>query len=149
MPVIRISDELFKEIQKYADPLVDNFESAVWKVLKLVGNNDLKLPEKYTSRAPGKLTPPKDFWRPILETLVERGGQEYAQEVVKSVERKMKSQLKPGDFESNLDGSSKWEKQVNFQRLKMVHEGLLARNSPRGIWQITEQGKQRFADQTR
>lgn len=31
---VYISEELFMEIQKYAEPLVDNFESACWKAIK-------------------------------------------------------------------------------------------------------------------
>jgi len=141
MPVVRISEELFKEIQKYAEPLVDNFETALWKALQLARNNGTGTSTKRKSRTTRNLTPQKDFWKPILETLVDEGGQVDVQEVVEGVERKMKNQLKPGDNELNRDGTAKWVKAVHFQRLAMVHEGLLASNSPRGIWAITDQGR--------
>lgn len=69
------------------------------------------------------------------------GGQGDAQDVVKEVEARMKEQLREGDYEVNTDGSAKWEKGVHFQRLAMVHEGLLERHSPRGVWAITDQGR--------
>ena len=32
--VVRVSEELFKEMQKYAIPLKDTFEDAVWKAIE-------------------------------------------------------------------------------------------------------------------
>jgi len=148
MPVVRVSEELFKEIQKYAEPLVDNFETTLWKILKLVGKDNVQIPIRSRARQTGNLTRPKDFWKPIFETLVDEGGQASVQKVIQSVERKMRNRLKPGDHEKNFDGSEKWEKQVNFQRLAMVHEGLLASNSPRGIWEITDKGRKWLSEQS-
>lgn len=142
MPVVRISDELFKEVQKYAEPLVDNFETALWKALQISRKNSLGTSIKRRPRTTGNLTPQKDFRKPILETLVAEGGQADVQAVVEGVERKMRNQLKPGDNELNLDGIPKWKKAVHFQRLAMVHQGLLENESPRGIWAITDQGRQ-------
>ncbi|MDD5494227.1 MAG: winged helix-turn-helix domain-containing protein [Dehalococcoidia bacterium] len=141
MPVVRISDELFKEVQKYAEPLVDNFETALWKALKSVNKSNVEVPVKMTTTRRANLTPQKEFRKPILEILVSKGGKAEAQAVVDGVESRMKSRLKPGDYEPNTDGTAKWFKAVHFQRLVMVHEGLLEHNSPRGIWQITERGR--------
>ncbi len=142
MPVVRISEELFREIQSYAEPLVDNFETALWKALgKYKGMQPVRR-RKDESHASGELTPRKDFWRPILGALIARGGRAFRQEVHKDVETKMQGQLKAGDLEHNLDGTLKWSKAVDFQRLVMVHEGLLRNGSPRGVWEISEQGKQ-------
>jgi len=142
MPVVRISDELFKEVQKYAEPLVDDFESALWKAL---GSN--KKSKKPTPPETGELTRQGEFWRPILEALVEMGAQGSRQEVHKAVERKMKGRLKPGDYQLNRDGTTKWGKAVDYQRLKMKHEGLIAGNTPRGIWKITDQGRRWLSQQ--
>ena len=142
MPVVRISDELFKEVQKYAEPLVDNFETALWKALRIPRKNGLGTSMKRRPHTTGNLTPQKDFWKPTLETLVAEGGQADVQAVVEGVERKMGDRLKPGDNEPNRDGIPKWVKAVHFQRLAMVHQGLLVSDSPRGIWAITEQGRQ-------
>ena len=142
MPVVRISEELFKEVQKYAEPLVDNFETALWKALNSHRGLGPVKSGKSSSRGTGELTPAGALWKPILEAIVGSGGQASRPEVHKSVERKMKEQLKPGDWKSNLDGTTKWSKHVDYQRLAMVHEGLLADNSPRGIWAITDKGRQ-------
>lgn len=148
MPVVRVSEELFKQVQKYAEPLIDDFESALWKILKLVGKERVQTPIRRGTRTPGNLTLPRDFCMPILETLVEEGGQASVQKVIQSLERKMRDRLKPGDREVNRDGTLKWEKQANFQRLAMVHKGLLANDSPRGIWAITHQGRNWLSGQS-
>jgi len=142
MPVVRISEELFKEVQKYAEPLVDNFETALWKALRAHCRLSSVRTNKGSSRGVGELTPPGEFWKPILEALVESEGQASRPEVHKTVEKKMNGQLKPGDYKLNLDGTLKWSKQVDYQRLAMVHEGLLQSGSPWGIWEITDKGKQ-------
>jgi len=46
------------------------------------------------------------------------------------------------------DGGNAWETHVQFTRLRLVHKGELARE-PRGIWEITAQGRQRVASQGR
>jgi hypothetical protein len=145
MPVIKISEELFKEVQKYALPLVDNFESALWKALKKEGANVITIkPRRARTRASGKLTPPKDFWKPILESMIERGGSASRKEYKKDVEKKIGWKLLPGDFEHNLDGTLKWNKQVDFQRLAMVKAGLIRKGSKKGSWEITELGRRWF-----
>lgn len=142
MPVVRISEELFKEVQKYAEPLIDNFESALWKALGKYKSVQPIRQRKDKSRAAGELTPPKDFWRLILQILVDREGRASRQEVHDYIERKMEGRLKPGDLEVNRDGTLKWSKQVDYQRLAMVQEGLLRNDSSRGNWEITENGRQ-------
>jgi len=142
MPVVRISEGLFKEVQKYAEPLVDNFETALWKALRK--NEELQpvRARKAKSRAVGELTNSSDFWKLILDVLVARGGRAERQDVHSDIERRMKSRFKPGDLEVNRDGTLKWSKQVDYQRLAMVQEGLLRKDSSRGNWEITENGRQ-------
>ncbi|MFA5064658.1 MAG: winged helix-turn-helix domain-containing protein [Dehalococcoidia bacterium] len=142
MPVVRISEELFKEIQKYAEPLVDNIETTLWKILKSVNQNGELTHVRSYSRKTLDVTPQKEFWRPILETLTSKGGTANAQTVVEGVESRMRASFKAGDYKTNADGTAKWVKAVHFQRLSMVHQGLIDRNSPRGVWQITEKGRQ-------
>lgn len=149
MRVVRISDELFREVQKYAEPLVDSFDTALWKALGARKEGSISIPDRIATlprrtmtRRAVNVTNQKEFRRPMLQSIVERGGKATAEEVVGDVERKLKDRLKPEDYEPNLDGKAKWFKAVHFQRLAMVHDGLLSRYSPRGIWEITDLGKQ-------
>jgi hypothetical protein len=155
MPVVRISEELFKEVQRHAEPLVDNFETALWKALRmrdesLADSSQSKtglstLPrrrKRARSFAQGTLTPPRDFWKHVLGILIEKGGKAPRQEVHNIMKRRLDGRLMPGDIEVNRDGTLKWEKQVDYQRLAMANEGLLHKHSPRGIWEITDVGRQ-------
>ena len=149
MPVVRISEELFKEVQKYAEPLVDSFETALWKALGArkegsipMPHRTVTLPRRTITRRASNVTRQKEFWKPMLQSIVDHGGRARAEEVVRDVEKKMKDKLKPGDYEPNLDGAAKWIKAVHYQRLAMVHDGMLSRHSPYGVWEITDSGKQ-------
>ena len=86
--------------------------------------------------------PGKEYRLPILTVLSEHDGRYYGKEVEKIIGRRMKSQFNDADMEVLSDGFTKrWEKMVQFQRLRMVKEGLLLSNSPRGLWEISEKGK--------
>lgn len=144
MPVIRISDELFREVQKHAEPLVDNFESALRKALGKNKRISPATPATISSaefHVDDKHIPPNDFWRPILEVLMNNGGRSARKQVHDALRVRMQRLLKPGDYEKNRDGTYKWEKQVDYQRLAMVHEGLIQRGSQTGVWEISELGK--------
>ena len=141
MPVIRISEELFQEIQKYAEPLVDNVETAIWKAIGKQRTINNVISRKPKTKAFGELTSPIVFRRIILETLVKHGGMASRLEVHDDIRNQMVGSFKPGDTERNSDGTLKWEKRVDFLRLSMVNEGLLKEESPRGIWEISDRGK--------
>jgi len=139
MRVLRVDDEVWEELKKRAVHLglvFDTPNAVLRKVLCLQDKSKVR-----RQMVLGKLTPQGEFWKPMLEALVEMGGQGSRQEVLRAVEKKMKGQLKPGDYELNQDGTTKWSKAVEYQRLKMKHEGLIAGNTPRGIWKITDQGR--------
>jgi len=140
MPVLRVDDEVWEELKKRAVKLGLVFDTPNTVLRKVLGLGEKSKVSR--QRVPGKLTPQGEFWKPMLEALVEMGGQGSRQEVHKAVERKMKGRLKPGNYELNpSDGTTKWSKGVDFQRLAMVREGLMAENTPRGIWKITDQGR--------
>ncbi|MEW6771420.1 MAG: winged helix-turn-helix domain-containing protein [Bacillota bacterium] len=91
---------------------------------------------------PGERTPERSFRRPILEALVELGGSGLVPEVLDRVEEKMRRVLTEYDRQSLPAGDSiRWRNAAQWARYRMVQEGLLARNSPRGIWEITELGR--------
>jgi len=39
-----------------------------------------------------------------------------------------------------------WHNTAQWERYKMVKQGLLSANSPRGVWEITLEGKRWLAD---
>lgn len=92
-------------------------------------------------------TPAGDFRRVIFEALVERAGRAPCGEVLRQVYEKMKDRLSAYDLQpipSDPDGP-RWRRNAHWCRLRPVHEGLLAQDSPRGIWQITALGREALA----
>ena len=65
-------------------------------------------------------------------------------EVLKKVYIKMKGYLNDYDKEPLLSNSNqiRWENTAQWCRNTMVNEGLLSSDSPRGVWKITDLGKQ-------
>jgi len=94
-------------------------------------------------------TPEDDFRIPILETLFELGDKADMGEVLKKVYEKMKDKINKYDMEGLPSNSSqkRWENTAQWCRNTMVNEGLLLSDSPRGIWEITSEGKRYLKDQ--
>lgn len=80
---------------------------------------------------------------PLLRALADRGGSASAREVIEAVGRDLASDLMPLDKEKLGSGVVRWENRVQFVRLRLVEQGLLAKDSPRGTWKLTDAGRQR------
>lgn len=90
----------------------------------------------------GLRTPEEKFILPILEALVELGGEAHASDVLKLVHAKMKNILNTYDYEDlSFNNQKRWENTAQWVKYKMLEEGLLDRNVPRGVWRITEKGR--------
>lgn len=87
--------------------------------------------------------PQKEYRIPILQTLLEKDGKATQKEVFKIIEQRMGNHFKEIDLQVLSDGYTKrWQKMVAWQRYIMIKEGLLRSDSPRGVWEITEKGKE-------
>jgi restriction system protein len=98
------------------------------------------------SLEPGLRTPNEAFHLPILQALIQLGGSGRVSEVLEIVEEMMKDHLNQYDYEAIPSKPSiiRWRNNANWARLKLVQEGYLASDSPRGVWEITEKGQQRL-----
>jgi len=96
----------------------------------------------------GLRTPNEAFLLPILQTLVQLGGSGQVPEVLDLVEEMMSNQLNKYDYQSIPSNPKiiRWRNNAQWARLKMVEQGYLADDSPRGIWEISEAGRQRVGD---
>jgi hypothetical protein len=99
------------------------------------------LPKKH-----GAFTPIEAYWVPILESLVECGGQERSDVILERVSNKMANILTPDDHKLLPSGlSPRWRNRAQWQRQNMVQQGLISKDSPRGVWQITPAGREWLA----
>ena len=92
----------------------------------------------------GLRTPEEAYYRRILEALEASGGSSQVPEVLDRVFQLMRGILKDIDYEplGSDPNMLRWEKTAHFARFSMVRKGLLRSNSPRGLWEISDLGRQ-------
>ena len=91
----------------------------------------------------GLRTPAEAYRTPILASLLELGGQGPADRVLASVYRKMDSVL--NEYDRQFLGSRddpRWSNTARWCRNDLADEGLIDRSSPRGVWALTEAGRE-------
>jgi hypothetical protein len=163
---IEIDSDVWDLLKREAEPLVDTPNTVLRRLLTIgvdeparhrkaesVGSTRAtrrstpkgpttgKRARKRGPRAPvGSLLPEAEYEGPILRVLGERGGSAPARDVVKHVGKLVDDRLMPLDRETQPSGLKRWETRVQFTRLRMRKEGLIAAASPRGIWELSKKG---------
>jgi hypothetical protein len=155
MKSVELDDEVWAELQKRAEPLVDTVNDVMRRVLGLPRKPSLQVltPQVLTPGAAprprqGRVngTPEFAFRIPILKALSERDGRGRRAQVLDRVGEIMSGTLKPIDYELLESGADiRWRNTASFQRKHMIDAGLLGSSSPNGIWEITEAGREYFA----
>lgn len=93
-------------------------------------------------RAPaGSTLPEVEYEGPLLASLRELGGVAPSRSVVELVGQKLSRQLTELDKEALTSGAIRWENRVQFVRLKLIDRGLMKKDTPRGVWELTEKGR--------
>jgi len=88
------------------------------------------------SREP--ITPVKVLRKLTIKTLKAHGGKGKVREVVSWVGEELRGKLTTRDKEYRSDGTVIWKNNVHWERQRMVYDGILKNNSPRGIWELSE-----------
>jgi hypothetical protein len=100
------------------------------------------------SRAPaGSLLPEAQYELPLLESLIELGGSAPTSDVVDRLGKKLDDRLTEGDRETLGSGEIRWRNRVQFVRLGLIKSGDMVKDSPRGVWEITDAGRQRVTEE--
>ncbi len=91
----------------------------------------------------GLRTQEEAYYKPILQALLELGGSERMSVTLDRVEEIMRGTLKDVDYEplSSSPDTLRWRNAAQWARNTMVNEGFLKKDSPRGIWEISEKGR--------
>lgn len=140
---------LVKEAQELLD--IYNFEMRVTaRGTRIVGKDertvygDLQKRSQTGSKLPkGIKTPGIRYRYPILQALVDLGGQGKTSIVLERVYEQMKDSFVPADLEelSSVE-TPRWNNTARWERYKMVKKGLLRKDSPNGVWEISEKGRE-------
>jgi len=76
----------------------------------------------------------------IIEALRSLGGSAPKKEVHKFIERSMEGQFYPRDLEwRDSTRNYIWQNNTDWERFRMTQDGILKKNSPIGIWELTEE----------
>jgi hypothetical protein len=138
MKVIRIDDEVWRALQKWASPFEDSPNSVLRRILQIGGTPSKKTASARLPR--GQRTPQSDFRRPILRVLYDMKGSGKTADVLDRVEQLIGGKLTTADRSRLRRGEIRWRNTAQFERNAMVDEGLLTKGSQRGVWELTEKG---------
>jgi restriction system protein len=99
----------------------------------------------------GLRTPQHVYYQPILQVLVDAGGQARSAFVVSNVYPKVKHLLNAYDHEPlpSSPKETRWANAVAWARNDLREQGLLISNSPQGVWEISAAGRAWLAMQPR
>jgi hypothetical protein len=145
MPVIRISDETYAHLQRHAKAFEDTTpESVIIKALVALDmfDGDVPSPAKTPiKRSDAPKLRQKEFRLPLLMTLLRFGGKAQTKDVRTFLGPIMAPKLREGDFESVSTGDPRWWNAVCWERNDLIKEGLVRSYSERGVWEISELGR--------
>ena len=150
MPTIRIDDEVFAGLKRLAEPLVDTPNSVIRRLLEAKGILERKLPVskpvavKPSGEQTREQTPQSVYEENLLAVLAEQfNGRGNKKDVTLAVvERMMKRGLIPAaDMEFVATGETKAENKISWGRNALKDRGLLRADAPRGVWELTPEGR--------
>lgn len=96
---------------------------------------------------PGSVLPLGEYLPVVLEVLASRGGAAPARDVISEVGERLRTKLTETDHQPISSGEVRWQNRVQFARLRLVEDGLLAKDSPKGIWVLSEAGQFRAKEE--
>jgi hypothetical protein len=146
MESIDVDTDVFETIKANAEPFVDTPNSVLRRMLGL--DRGAQQPGKVAAlrkkggrASPGSILPESEYQVPILQELVKRGGSAHATEVTNAVGQRLADRLTEKDRETLDSGDIRWRNRVQFTRLTLKERGLISSESPRGVWEITDEGR--------
>ncbi|MEI6665250.1 MAG: winged helix-turn-helix domain-containing protein [Chloroflexota bacterium] len=149
MPVIRISEDNFQRLQRWAIPLEDTVDSALAKVLTAAEADrprtevsEMPASPKIRPERTGEAIPDARYYALIIRALSEAEGRASKSAVTRRIGEWLASELSPDDHVTVATGESRWENRVAWARNRLRESGYLRADSPRGMWELTPKGRE-------
>lgn len=120
--------------------LAGEFEEILSDLKSRLGINE---PSKPIPRKSRKNRPPKTENRVLREHLIQAlkilNGRARLREVIEQMGRQLDGKLLTGDMEI-LESTKEplWQNNAQWERYRMIQDGILRNDSPRGIWELNE-----------
>ena len=155
MPTIRVDQDVFEGLQKLAQPFVDSPSTVIRRMLEdrgvlqkdAQGTSTAKARIFSKNRPPvpaDRLTPQSVYENYLLVTLLkEFNSKGHKRDVTHSIVKRMMKDghIGPADQELVATGETKAENTIAWARNALKDRGYISRISPRGIWELTAEGK--------
>lgn len=103
-----------------------------------------KVPQRKRRIPAGSVLPESEYDLPLLGALIELGGSAPSREVTERVGVSLKGKLTEADYERLASGGIRWENRLQFVRLRLIQQGLMIKESGRGVWAISDEGRSYF-----
>ncbi len=154
MPVIRISDETLRRLKTWAEPLEDTAESAVSKVLDAAegvrsasfwtqtgpGTAKIRTAGKRRGSGSGDRSSQRKFRKPLLRAIYEMGGSARTEDLYPVIRKHIAAVPLSGNMNNLSSRDKEWRNAIRRERHKLVREGCLRDDSPRGTWELSRKG---------
>lgn len=150
MPTIRVDDQVFEGLQRLARPFVDSPNSVIRQLLEEKGviapaeERRRGAPPAAARPARERLTPQSVYEQYLLYVLErEFKGRAHKRDVTASVIRRMLHEGFIGGAEQEMvaTGETRAENTLTWSRNALKDRGYIARGSPRGLWELTPEGR--------
>jgi len=149
MPTIRLDEEIYAALKKLAEPFVDTPNSVIRRLLEEHGHVAKKKPAPaptVTKPDPEfEPTPQSVYEEFLLKVLDEQfKGRGDKRSVTHAIIEKMQKQklLRSADLELVATGETRAENMIAWGRNALKDRGLIGGSSPRGIWELTPEGRE-------
>jgi hypothetical protein len=163
MRQIEVDDDVFGHLKDHAEPFVDDPNTVLRRLLGLDADH-APLPQRGASLAapngqsrvrtiPGRgegRAARGTYELPILRYLVAHEGSAPSREVIEAVGRELDAsgRLTDADKRPLNSGEIRWRSRASLQRPRLIQSGDLDRQSPHGIWRITDKGRRRVGGES-
>jgi hypothetical protein len=149
MPVIRVTEATWDRMKQHAKPLEDTPDDIVRRALDALEGKSTATPKKPsatigrpTKAAIGHKLPQKEFRNPLLLALDAIGGGGSLDKIREALLPRIEGRLGPADYVKVQTGEARWWNAACWERSDLVKEGYLRSDSPRGRWELSEEGRQ-------
>ena len=143
-----VEDDVYAALEQFAEPFED-ISAVLRRLLSHAGRAAPAPPVEVGRKMQKKrrvALSDADYELPLLRALVELGGRAATSEVIDKVGGVLGDRLGPIDWdELPSSGYVRWKNRVQFARLNLLKRGDMDDSTPRGIWAITDQGRERVA----
>lgn len=143
----QISRKTGDSIYSVAQKLLRTNESIRMELEEIKNLWDRNIPSGQSSGEPNgdevkdKATPRSVLISEIIKALESVGGRGSKKDIHKIIERNMSGRFTKKDLSIDKAKQITWEHQVDWARLEMSNKGMIKKNSPRGIWELTKEYK--------